>query len=386
MVIIVSMDLRSARVAFTGRLASMTRREARAVVTSSGGVLVETVSRRTSVLVVGMAGWPLLPDGTISRKLQRAETLNRGGAAIRIVAEEEFLELAGLAERATRLDKAYPASHVCDLLGLDPDALRRWELFGLIRSHEGLYDFQDIVSLRTIADLIARGVDPATIGSSMRGLAAVLPGTDRPLSQLKIVVEQPGSLLAELGELLVAPDGQMLLNFAPSAVDSDRPVPVDTGSMTADEWFARGGALEEDERLTEAAEAYRRALVMRPDFPDARFNLGNTLRDLGLTDEAEREYRMAVAVDPAMAVAWYNLADLLENEDRYEETAVCLERALSANPAYADAHFNLAWCCEQLGRTATAREHWTAYLGLDPVGAWADVAREHLAESGVTSS
>ncbi len=356
------------------------------MVTSSGGVLVETVSRRTSVLVVGMAGWPLLPDGTISRKLQRAETLNRGGASIRIVAEEEFLELAGLAERATRLGKAYPASHVCDLLGLDPDALRRWELFGLIRSHEGLYDFQDIVSLRTIADLIARGVDPATIGSSMRGLAAVLPGTDRPLSQLKIVVEQPGSLLAELGELLVAPDGQMLLNFAPSTVDSDRPVPVDTGSMTADEWFARGGALEEDERLTEAAEAYRRALVMRPDFPDARFNLGNTLRDLGLTDEAEREYRMAVAVDPAMAVAWYNLADLLENEDRYEETAVCLERALSANPAYADAHFNLAWCCEQLGRTATAREHWTAYLGLDPVGAWADVAREHLAESGVTSS
>ncbi len=356
------------------------------MVTTSGGVLVETVSRRTSVLVVGMGGWPLLPDGTISRKLQRAEALNRGGAAIRIVAEQEFLELAGLAERGTRLDKAYPPSHVCDLLGLEPDTLRRWELFGLIRSHEGLYDFQDIVSLRTIADLITRGVDPGTIGASMRGLAAVLPGTDRPLSQLKIVIEQPGSLLAELGELLVAPDGQMLLNFAPSAVVQDPPAPVVTGSMTADAWFERAGALEEDECLTEAAEAYRRALVMRPDFPDARFNLGNTLRDLGLTDEAERQYRMAVTVDPSMAVAWYNLADLLEDEDRYEETALCLERALGANPAYADAHFNLAWCCEQLGWTARAREHWTAYLDLDTDGPWADVARDHLAESGVTTS
>lgn len=339
------MTLRLARVAFTGRLASMTRREARSLVASSGGVAVETVSRRTSVVVVGMAGWPLLPDGTISRKLQRAEELNRGGATIRITPEQEFLELAGRAERATRLDKAYPASDVCELLGLEAATLRRWELFGLIRSHDGLYDFQDIVSLRTIAELIGRGVDPATIGSSMRGLAAILPGTDRPLSQLKIVIEQPRSLLAELGELLVAPDGQMLLNFAHTDPETGvPPVPAIAGCMTADDWFERGGLLEEEERLAEAADAYREALGARPDFPEARFNLGNTLRALGLTDEAEQQYRMAVAVDPAMAVAWYNLADLLEEAGRLDETAACLDRAVEASPAYADAHFNLAWC------------------------------------------
>ncbi len=362
----------------------MTRREARALVTSSGGVPVDNDTRRTSVLVVGMAGWPLLQDGTISRKLQRAETLNRGGAAIRIIAEEEFLELAGRAERVSRLDKAYPASHVCELLGLDAETLRRWELFGLIRSHDGLYDFQDIVSLRTIADLVGRGVDPGTIGSSMRGLAAVLPGTDRPLSQLKIVIEQPRSLLAELGELLVGPDGQMLLNFAPTAA-APAPAAV-TDPSTAQAWFEQGGMLEEDERLTEAADAYRQALAMRPDFPDARFNLGNTMRGLGLIDEAEHQYRLAVKADPAMAVAWYNLADLLEEAVQLDQAAACLERALSASPAYADAHFNLAWCCERLGQIPRARKHWTAYLGLDSAGEWADVAREHLAAPRVTSS
>ena len=70
----------------------MTRREAIELVKSAGGTAVTTVSRRTSIVVVGMNGWPLLPDGTVSRKLARAETLNRGGARIRIISEAAFLD------------------------------------------------------------------------------------------------------------------------------------------------------------------------------------------------------------------------------------------------------------------------------------------------------
>ena len=131
-------SLKPPRVVFTGRLASLTTQEARAIVNEAGGVAVDTVSRRTSMIVVGMDGWPLLPDGTISRKLQRAETLNRRGSAIEILSEAAFLELAGLTERAPRLAKSYPASHVCELLGLEPAVLQRWELFGLIRAQDGL--------------------------------------------------------------------------------------------------------------------------------------------------------------------------------------------------------------------------------------------------------
>ena len=379
----VQRSLKSARVVFTGRLASQTRQEARAIVTAAGGVAVDTVSRRTSMIVVGMDGWPLLPDGTISRKLQRAEALNRRGAAIEILSEMAFLESAGLAEHAPRLAKGYPASRVCELLGLEPAVLQRWELFGLIRSQDGLYDFRDIVSLRTIAELIGHGVDPRTIRGSMRGLASVLPGTDRPLSQLKIVIEQPRSLLAELGELLVAPDGQLLLNFAgrDSERPTGRPVPLsaDPASSTADEWFEHGRCLEDQERLTEAADAYRAALALRAEFPEAHFNLGNVLRGLGLQDAAEQQYRVALAQDPAMAVSWYNLADLQEEGGRLAAAQSSLLHAIEACPGYADAHFNLAWCCERLGRTQDARAHWAAYLELDPVSEWADVARQHLA-------
>ena len=62
-----------ARVSFTGQLASITRKEARDLVHAAGGQTVSAVSRRTSMLVVGMDGWPLLPSGEIASKLQRAE-------------------------------------------------------------------------------------------------------------------------------------------------------------------------------------------------------------------------------------------------------------------------------------------------------------------------
>src|SRR5262249_29644553 len=50
-------------VAFTGRLACMTRAEAFEVVRSHGGTPSQTVTRQTNVLVVGELGWPLLDDG-----------------------------------------------------------------------------------------------------------------------------------------------------------------------------------------------------------------------------------------------------------------------------------------------------------------------------------
>ncbi len=376
--------LRLARVAFTGRLASMSRDEAQRVVRDAGGVPVTAVSRRTSMLVVGMDGWPLLPDGTVSRKLERAEAINRRGGRLRVIGEEVFLELAGLEERKGRLHKSYPAEEVGALLGLDPAMVRRWEALGLVRSEAGRYDFKDIVSLRTIGGLVAAGVDPATIGRSVRGLASILPGTDRPLCQLSIVVEHRRTLVAELGGLLLAPDGQWLLDFgggssadaaAARAVEEPLSLRGEPHEPSAEEWLERGAALEELERLEEAGAAYREALRLRPQFAEAQFNLGNVLRALGRTEAAEERYCAALEQDAGFTAAWYNLADLQEETGRLDEAIESLRRALRIDSAYLDAHFNLAACLEQAGRPDEARLHWSAYLALDPDSEWAAIAR-----------
>jgi tetratricopeptide (TPR) repeat protein len=341
--------LRLARVAFTGALASMTRREAREVARRAGAVPVEDVSRSTTFLVVGMDGWPLLPDGALSRKLRRADDLNRAGAQIRIVPETAFLEMAGLAEPPPSR-KSFPAAELCRVLGCDEATLRRCELLGLVRSQDGRFDFQDMVSLRTVLGLVASGVSPRTIGRSIRGLASVLPGTDRPLSQLTIIVEHREALLAELGGLLLAPDGQLLLDFGGAGGGPPRTGPVPL-PQSPDALVERGRLLEDREQLRAAEDAYRRALDLDPGLAAAHFNLGNVLRDLGAAGAAERSFRSALEADAAMAEAWYNLADVCEESGRLDEAVAALRRAVALRPDFADAHHNLAWCLARLGRS-----------------------------------
>jgi tetratricopeptide (TPR) repeat protein len=374
-----SKPLENCRVAFTGKLASMSRREAARVVEAAGGTAVPDVTQRTSLLIVGMEGWPLLPDGTISRSLQRAEELQGRGSNIEIVPESEFLERVGLRERRVELQKAYTTEEVCRLLGLEPETLRRWELFELVRSSEGRYDFQDLVSLRAVSRLLAQGVNLETIAKSLQKLSRLLPEVERPLAQLRIVADKPEALLVDLGETRLTSTGQVSMGF-PSGPDSEGDL-MRLLPETASEWFEWAQTCEEDEDFYGAVEAYRKAINLQREYPEAYFNLGNVLRELGAPEAAEARYKAAVAQDPEFAAAHYNLADIQEEQGRLEEAKASLQAALEADPNFADAHYNLALCYERLGKPEEARRHWSAYLDIDPNSEWADVAREHLSKT-----
>src|SRR5690349_13270815 len=77
--------LAGVRVALTGRMASMSRRECQGLIRERGGVPVDAVSERTGVLVVGMFGWPLLADGRVTDKLHKAERIQERGGRIEIL-------------------------------------------------------------------------------------------------------------------------------------------------------------------------------------------------------------------------------------------------------------------------------------------------------------
>ena len=71
--------LQGKRVAFTGRLASMTRADAADLIRAHGGRFTATLNRFTSLLVVGQDGWPFEKDGRLSGKLRKARSLQRNG-------------------------------------------------------------------------------------------------------------------------------------------------------------------------------------------------------------------------------------------------------------------------------------------------------------------
>src|ERR1700746_1066571 len=79
-------------VAFTGRLACMSRAEAFEVVRQRGGTPSPVVTKATKLLIVGELGWPLLDDGRPSNKRSRANAYG-----IPVASERRFLEWIGKA-------------------------------------------------------------------------------------------------------------------------------------------------------------------------------------------------------------------------------------------------------------------------------------------------
>src|SRR3989442_12249312 len=82
-------------VAFTGRLASMKREEAFALVRQHGGTPRRGLTKKTGILVVGELGWPLLPDGRPSKSLALAKSYGVAVASERRFPEWTRRALAG---------------------------------------------------------------------------------------------------------------------------------------------------------------------------------------------------------------------------------------------------------------------------------------------------
>jgi NAD-dependent DNA ligase len=80
---------------FVGKLKSMTRDQARAIIESLGGNCPSGVSNDLDYLVVGNDNSPLYSMTEKKPKHMKAEALIEAGAPIAIISEDEFLNLIG---------------------------------------------------------------------------------------------------------------------------------------------------------------------------------------------------------------------------------------------------------------------------------------------------
>src|SRR5215468_4093968 len=99
-------------IAFTGRLASLTRAQAFALIRAQGGTPLRGVTKKTDVLIVGALGWPLLADGKPSKSLGLAKSYG-----IDVASERLFLEWVGKAP-ADDQQRSYTAAQLSQLSGL----------------------------------------------------------------------------------------------------------------------------------------------------------------------------------------------------------------------------------------------------------------------------
>lgn len=281
----------------------------------------------------------------------------------------------------------YSLREASRILNVSAARIRYWERTALLDAGRlpggPVFGFGDLLEIKSVLRLLDQGLSVRRIRRDVEGIRSRLPEIERPLHALRAWGGGRPRVVVRHGGVLFEPDGQALLDFDGAAEERvarlDAASPPDGAADLALAWFEKGCRLDTDPATyAAAAEAYRKAVQLDPDFADAYCNLGTVHFNQGRRDGAEECFRKALECEPDHVEAHFNLANLLEDAGRDEAALRHLKSVLRADPLYADGHLSLALLFEKLGLRRRAREHWRRYVQLEPAGSWADVARSRI--------
>jgi len=127
-----------------------------------------------------------------------------------------------------------------------------------------------------------------------------------------------------------------------------------------------GEAYRAQDKLKEALDCYRQALVLRPAYAEARNNMGTAFQAKGMLEEAASCYRQALALKPDFALAHNNLGTVLYATGHLEEAAGCYRQALVFEPDFAFGHNNLGNVLQAQGNAKDAMACYRRALAIKP--------------------
>ena len=368
-------------VVFTGKLASLGRREARALVERLGGVAETEVTARTTLLVVGAEGFPNgAPRSSDSadvaseksNKLRKAKGVNtKSPGRVTILSEEEFCMLGGLRSNESLKRLYYSLRQMQERYPLvREDRINHLEKWGLLRpvartNADTYYSFSDLAVVRQVNEDLQRG---GSFRGAVRALLAVREGQLALNFRSVRGDAQPAKVVA-LRRRETASGAS--LELVPSE-------PSDAQAALAAGFFIEGSELDEGPESDQerARVAYRKALLFDPNLVPAIVNLANIHYARDALVEAQALYERALRLDGDCFEAYFNLGNIHHDLGRYAEAAAYYRDALRLNADYTDAHFYLAVTLEKMGRSTDAKPHWRAYQQLAPDGEWIELARE----------
>jgi Tfp pilus assembly protein PilF len=155
---------------------------------------------------------------------------------------------------------------------------------------------------------------------------------------------------------------------------------------------AKTGA-DQQAALDKAAEAYGKAIALKPDNPGYHNNYALTLARSKKYDDAQAELTKAAGLDPTNAGHYfYNLGAVYVNSGQSAPAEVAFKKAIEANPDYADAQFQYASALSARLTTKDGKvvapegmkEALEKYLQLDPMGQFADASKGLLQAIGAS--
>lgn len=284
----INIDLEGASFLFTGKLATMTRSVAQKKVIAANGTNVKGVSGKLEYLVIGDEGSPLYGGGRKGSKQKKAESLNAGGAGIKIISETAFLQMLAGKQRKVDDDANEKGCEALWAMLTGPDApdapLARFARHYIRRHHvdicpaetdryvdpgaeipESFLDFERVKTLLTDArpGLRALGIELARWS-----MAAWAP----PMAEIVALCERPyPDLRGFVVEILTADEGPETARYR-----------LDPAQLTADAVY----------RFCESMDPTTRALGMQLIAAHPRLALPEEL--FRLTESPDRQVRAFV--------------------------------------------------------------------------------------------
>lgn len=127
-----------------------------------------------------------------------------------------------------------------------------------------------------------------------------------------------------------------------------------------------GYVLRQQGRFAEATAMLDMALAINPDLGPAHLNQGIVAATSGRHDAAEQFFRQAAAFMPENPECHWRLGDLLVELDRHEQAIPAYQVALALHPELPETRINLGSVYYNLGRWDEAQRHYRIALEIHP--------------------
>ena len=131
-------------------------------------------------------------------------------------------------------------------------------------------------------------------------------------------------------------------------------------------WNILGVSAARIGKLDKAITAFKKSIVIKPDYYEGFYNIGNALKDQGKLEEAIVSYSKAIDCKPDYSEAFYNMGKAYADQDNFEKALKAYQKAIELNSEYVEAYNNIGNVFQDLGRLKDAIASYERAILADP--------------------
>ena len=119
-------------------------------------------------------------------------------------------------------------------------------------------------------------------------------------------------------------------------------------------------------QFDEAIKSYKKALVIKPGYAEAYFNMGIALRNKGDIEAAIDSYKKALEIKPDYFEVYFNMGNIFKEKGDIEAAIDSYKKALEIKPDYFEVYFNMGNIFKEKGDIEAAIDSYKMVLKIKP--------------------